>query len=159
MTLEQFLGQKEAIKDNLEWLLVEAKHMQSLGGTHFRSCLTKYKTVTMLVRMSYKYAEDDIKRLMTYKRAFPNVQMIVYPQTKREYCQTEFVGTYYEFKHYHLVDEITEKMVKDRMMEFVKSKLGMKSWETLDCQVMQFFKQGKITWEDVVSAHKEGCSI
>ena len=157
MTLEQFQSKKREISLQMNILLNEAKQQKLLGGKTFRNCLMKQKTVTMEIRKDAKHVEKDIQKFMTYRRAFPNT--LVEADHHILYYSDIYVGTYYHFQHLVLIDSITEVMVKMRMQKYVKSMIGMESSKSLDCQVMQFFKDGKIVWEDVVKAHKEGCSL
>ncbi len=159
MLLEQFNQQKKNIKLELGNLLNQARRQQELGGKHFRRCVTKERTVTILVRQSANYVEEDIKRFMTYRLAFPNALVEVEQYTERGYCIDSFVGTKYIFVHRVLVDEVTEQMVQKRMRKFVVRQLGLKYEHHLKCEVMKLFKEGKISWDDVIAQHTEGCSI
>lgn len=159
MTLDQFKSRKQAIQENLEWLLVQAKLEEQLGGKHFRRCVMKINEVTIEIRQKAEYVEKDIQKFITYKLAFPNALVEVHKHTERDYCYDNFVGTYYKFQHLVLVDEITEPMVQKRMRKFVARQMGVKYAHNLKCEVMQLFKEGKISWDDAKALHLEGCKI
>ena len=159
MNLLEFKHKKKEIHIQLKILLNEAKIHQVYGQTHFRECLLKDRIVGLTVRNNYKYLENDLKKFMSYKKSFPNVKMHSVAISKKVFCQNTFIGTKYLFIHKVLIDEIPESLVKNKMKRFVISKMGLPLHAKLDCQVMQFFKEGKITWKDAKEAHIKGCSI
>lgn len=71
---------------------------------------------------------------------------------------------YYEYTEYRVtyssvVPEITEALVKKCTHQALKGIMKLGKWDTIDCKLMQLFKDSKLSWEDLVDAHKIQCTF
>lgn len=62
-------------------------------------------------------------------------------------------------KYKELIHEVSDDIVKSYMHKALKSMMGLKSYNCIDCKLMQLFKDGKIDWETLIASHKGGCSL
>lgn len=71
---------------------------------------------------------------------------------------------FYEYTEYKVtyslvIPEITEALVKKCTHQALKGIMKLGRWDTIDCKLMQLFKDGKLSWEDLVDAHKIQCTF
>lgn len=67
--------------------------------------------------------------------------------------------TTFSVKYYEVVDEITDTKLKETVHKALRGIMGLSKYSYIDCKLMQLFKDGKLSWEDLVKAHKEDCSL
>lgn len=67
--------------------------------------------------------------------------------------------TTFSVKYYEVVNEITDTLLKDTVHKALRGIMGLSKYSYIDCKLMQLFKDSKLSWEDLVKAHKEDCSL
>lgn len=70
-----------------------------------------------------------------------------------------FESAYFKLSKDLVRDSIEEEQVQDKMRKHIKRKLGLGKWDTLECKVMDLFKKGLITWEEVAKSHSSNCEL
>ena len=82
--------------------------------------------------------------------------------TEQPHCHRYMTGIRYNYKQYHIRDEITDRQVsramKTLMQDKIRSETGRK-YVDMDCKVMDLFKDGLIDWDTVLQSHGKDCSI
>lgn len=170
MTLEAFKKHKLLIRESLERNLAKDILMVNNGVQTYRedSVITRYKEIKILkednIVLKLKKLDKEINKL----RAVSGVTISQRAITKMEHCHKSFEGTLFTVYYKELRTSITDKQVEDIMRKYVSKMLTSIEkrntgyiWErvSVDCKVMDLFKQGKISWEDCVEAHKIECKF
>lgn len=155
MTLEQFNKLKEDTKKNLEYKLALSKQK-----------IVPYKVVTeeitekfqLLSGAEAKIQLETLEAVVTFAKATNgNISHIIFETTSGRVGY--YSHTNYYVKYDRVVDAITEKMVKKSVHKALVSIMGLTTHNSIDCKLMQLFKDGEITWEALVKAHKEDCTL
>lgn len=159
MTLEQFNKLYKQTEDNLRANFELDKLKFERGLPVRRDSLEDVKTT-----FSFDKDEEDsiekIKNLNKFLSSVNNPSVDSCPRTKTVYGGYEFIGFEYVVIHKKLKENIDEKAIKSKMKSIVGSilrKSTKQHWITPDCAIMELFKQGRISWDDVVLAHTIDC--
>lgn len=158
MTLEQFNKLYKQTEDNL-------RANFELDKLKFERGLPVRRDSLENVRTTFSFDKDDkdsiekIKNLNEFLSSVNNPSVDSYPRTKTVYGGYEFIGFEYLVTHKKLKENMDEKAIKAKMKSIVGNILrkSTKYWTTPDCAIMELFKQGKISWDDVVLAHTIDC--
>jgi len=118
-----------------------------------------YHTITSRHSDDSFEAKESLLNVQDYIERYPMAELKVDNISERENCTTYSIGVRYEFTRYELRAEIEEWQVEEQMKKFVKKQLKLDRWDTLECRVMDLFKQGIIGWKEVVEAHTGSCSL
>jgi hypothetical protein len=105
-----------------------------------------------------RYSDDHIKVL---------TEVLAFAAEKRGSVSHSIVESvegrvgYYKTTHFNVtyseaITEIPDDLVKSQVHEVLKKMIGC---NYIDCTIMQLFKDGKLSWPDVVTAHTVNCSF
>lgn len=156
MTLEHFKAHREGIASNMRANLLFAK----ATNTHIQPYVeyTEYHSISI-------YKEDHKDQVLGQMEAVyalaeePRARLTQEALTQYRHCTKEFIGTSYTIATPKLRTHITDEQIQDAMKELVKQKLGLTEWDTLECRVMDLYKQGVIGWDKIVEAHQGSCDL
>jgi len=156
MTKEEFFAHKAQTIRTMDYML-------ELSRTHNKP-LTEYAKEYDKKRIIIKRDadEDELRETMldiAIMMDKPKTVMSMRGETKQSGRYDYFNYIEYSFKTLVVKHEIEAYQVEDMMKLWVKQKLGLNSYDYLECQVMQLFKDGTIEWEDVIKAHKGACKL
>ena len=152
MTIEELNKLKEDTKISLYNILKYKKHR--LPTT----------SVTKYVKVMFDNTEEDLK-LLNRKIAIFKPNYIRSNTINKAYMGwTEEIGTNYTLVREEYATEINEPLVKAKTMSAVANIIrrdtnGLYYSIRPKCEVMELFKAGKISWEDVIEAHLKDCEI
>ena len=160
MNLEEFQKLYKQTEANLKANLVidTVKHAKGLPVREdsLQQICTQFKV------MDGSNIAKKLQELNTLIASKKDVRITQREQTKAVLGSYDFIGTLYNLYYKVLRTEIQEEQVKDKMKTIVKNQLKKElktSWISLECKVMELFKAGTITWEDVVEAHRNACEF
>jgi hypothetical protein len=171
MTPELFFAHKEGIKQNMEQNLLFAKATNKVAPNYcYKNEFRSFKVMKGDSLQDIHSALTEVQNALHEARVGSMVgkcgkpRIIIEEITERPHCTTYFKGTDYQVVVPVLRPYIDLKQVEYEMKEYVISLLRNPkdpSWYifNLKCEVLKLFKDGKITWDDVVSAHKEDCDV
>jgi len=160
MTLSQFKKLYQQTESNLKSQLIidTIKHGK---GLPVRESSLESQTTYFGINEDDKVAER-IAKLHQMLSKLDNPKVRVSKKDKAVLGGMVFVGTNYIISHTKLREEITTEIVKEKMKAIVQSQIRKEldnSYTYLDCKVMDLFKRGTITWEDVIKSHSTDCSL
>ena len=169
MTKEKLDKYSRLIRDSLEYNLARDRAMVMNGLQTYRDdsvievteSIKIFSNVDTDIRLRLKQLNKmiDTKRLINYI----NVEQV--PITVNSNCRKEFIGTKYLITYKVLRYEIDDSQVNKHLRTFISKALtGTKSthfWERVvpDCKLIKLFRQGKLSWDDCVSAHNSNCGL
>lgn len=155
MTLEQFNRLIKKTKESLERKLEVSRKTGKLYPSVTKNVQEKFQLLDgasteetlSLMKAVVELAEHTGGTIihMTYETSVGRVGY---------YSHTNYYVTYTT-----VVDEISDQLVKDTVQKAIRNMMGLSPWRYLDCKVFQLFREGKISWEDVVKSHKEDCTL
>ena len=122
-------------------------------------------TITRIVDVMFSSSTTkDIKLLQQKIKVFKPDRITSYKIEKAYHGWSEVIGTKYTLVKEVQCTVITDKLVKEKTMRAVaniikKDTNGKYSYFKPKCEVMELFKKGKITWDDVLEAHINDCEI
>ena len=154
MTLEQFSDFKEQVQKDLNRKLKLSQDARC--ATYHIAMQDKEQSFTLQDNM-----EGQLELLKEVIAFAEKVQGTVSHSPKEDsrgrvgyYSHTIFTVSYKE-----VMAEITEEKVKETVKKALKGMMGLSRYSYIDCKLMQLFKEGKLSWEDLVKAHKTDCSL
>lgn len=155
MTLEQFNKLIKKTKESLERKLESGRKTGKL-----------YPSVTKVVEEKFQLVDGaSTEETLSLMKAVVELAEHTGGTITHQTFETSSgrVGYYshtnYYVKYKVLVDEVTDSMVKKDTKKALLNIMGLSPWGYLDCKVFQLFREGKISWEDVVKSHKEDCTL
>lgn len=60
---------------------------------------------------------------------------------------------------YEYTEEKLERNVRKSVRKIIEKKLGMSTWQTLDCKLFMLFMDGSISWKKLRETVKEDCNV
>jgi len=157
MTNTTFFALKAGLRETMKDTLNCSKYR---GEAIKDYCLEAiHHTVTSRHEDDSFEAKESLMNVQDYIERYPEAFLKVTTIEERQHCRTEAIGVRYEFKRYVFRATIEDWQVDEQMKEFVKKKLKLDRWDTLQCRVLDLFKQGVIGWDKVEEAHTGNCSL
>ncbi|MCI4436847.1 MAG: hypothetical protein JHC33_08590 [Ignisphaera sp.] len=155
MTLDQFNKLKEQVTYNLNRKVTLS---QKLSQPYEVALMTRWE----YFRLQANSSSQQQLEVLTQTVAFANkVKGRLYhtPQDDGEGRVGNYTYTALTVMYDALRDEVTEELVKTNVHKALKSIMKLDTYSTIDCRIMQLFKDGEIDWDTVVKSHKIHCSL
>jgi hypothetical protein len=154
MKKEQFFELKDKIQKDLD------RKLQLSKDPRLGDYPVAFKEVSKKFRLQYDM--DNQLQLLKEITAFADEVNGVITHTSHDdgrgrvgyYDHTTFYVEYLE-----VVDEITKAKLKDTVHKALCGIMGLSEYAHIDCKLMQLYKDGKLSWEDLIKAHKEDCTL
>ena len=155
MTKEIFFAHKEGIAEAMRSALIMSKHR---GYALHSYCLT-HDTITVCVLKD----DTDEAKIGKLKEVNKYCELYgapsIHDSTEKPNCVSYFRGTYYAFRKPKLRDKIEDTQIEQKMRTLVRKELGLHVYQDLECKVMALFKEGHISWDEVMEQHGKACTL
>jgi len=156
--MNTFNAHKQGIRETMESNLIWDKH----HGTISHSTSRDYNYLTIEVKFDDEPEHVAEKMAMVVDLIKDGTTVKMEEITEQPHCHRYMTGIRYNYKQYHIRDEITDRQVsramKTLMQDKIRSETGRK-YVDMDCKVMDLFKDGLIDWDTVLQSHGKDCSI
>ncbi len=118
---------------------------------------------------SEEYREIDETKLFKLEEGYSSTELRTIMENLPEGTvsikgHTRVSGRHDFFSHltiavttYKKLEKIEPLHVKRMLQPIIAKQLGMYSWQTPDCRILELYKDGSITWEECVKAHNVSC--
>lgn len=60
---------------------------------------------------------------------------------------------------YKTREVLSDLATKSHLRRIMARQLGLHSWQTPECKLVDLFKEGIISWDDLVKSHKKDCEL
>ena len=158
MNLGTFKAHKQGIKENLKANLIWDKHHNNMDRED--SLIYDREVIEVLYDDEPGAVQDKLLAISNYiNKCYEVSQQEI---TKQQYRTTYSIGTKYTILIPKLVDVIGDRHVESKMRAFIKLQISKELGDpiyTVRCEVMELFKQERISWDDVLIAHTVDCSF
>ncbi len=158
MTREHFFAHKEGIASNMRANLLFAKATGRIIQPYCAEKSIHNMVIYDDAERNERPVADILEDILAISREH-NVPVKLSDFKEWGTCVHYHVGTQFTTTTPLIRKTITEEQIKDEMRKFVMKKLKLGDHATLECRVMELYKQGKIEWADVVEAHKGQCEL
>lgn len=164
MNKETFFTYKKALGDSMKSTLI---HSKAVGRPLQPYCATDVTHVIAIHHESGYFADESkngdaketIADVYDFMERYPEAILTMESLTEQLFCTLVACGTRFTFTIPSIIGEITDYMIEAKMKEWVRSKLFLRDGEVLECRVLDLFKKGVITWEEVKLAHVGNCEL
>jgi len=152
MTKEELEGYRQIIYDQCEKIRVGVPH----GNKYSDYTEEDTKVVLTISETDLKHSAKTIQEFMQeHDGSGITIEHSLRAAGRHDYLKEIRVVA----KTYKLRDEVSDYTVKRYMQKIVAKQLGLYYWQTPECKILKLFKEGTITWEEVVKAHKDTCDL
>ncbi len=155
MTKEIFFAHKEGITEAMNSALIMSKHR---GKALHKYCET-YDNIIVTIKKECTEEEFGLAIEKIYKLSHDYGAPTIAFTTHTPHCIERTTGAMYSFKIPKLRDRIEESQVAQKMKTLIRKELGLKTYDNLECKVMQLFKDGHISWDEVQAQHGVACKL
>jgi len=156
--INTFNAHKQGIREAMESNLIWDKH----HGTMSHNSSRDYDCMSIEILFDDEPAHVAEKMQMVVDLIKDGTAVKLDEISEQPHCHRYMTGIRYNYKKYHIRDEITDRQVKGAMTNFmtglIRKETGRK-YVDLDCKVMDLFKDGLIDWNTVLQSHGKDCSI
>ncbi len=156
--INTFNAHKQGIREAMEANLIWDKH----HGTMSHNSSRDYNYMSIEVKFDDEPAHVAEKMQMVVDIIKDGTKVELEEVTEQPLCHRYMTGIRYNYKKYHIRDEITDRQVsramKKLMIKKIRNETGRK-YVDMDCKVMDLFKDGLIDWNTVLQSHGKDCSL
>ena len=155
MTLDQFNELKEQVTYNLNRKVTLSRKLSQPYKVALMTCVEHFK-------LRASMASEQQLEVLNQTVAFANKVKGRVSHSSHDDGAGR-IG-YYEFTaitvtYEALREEVTVDLVKTHVHKALRSIMKLDTYSTIDCRIMQLFKDGEIDWATVVKSHTIHCSL
>ncbi len=147
-------GIREAMESNLIW--------DKYHGTISHNTSRDYNYLSITVKFDDEPEHIAEKMAMVVDLIKDGTKVELEEIAEQPHCHRYMTGIRYNYKKYHIRDEITDRQVSGAMQKLMTAKIRSETgrkYVDMDCKVMDLFKDGLIDWSAVLQSHGKDCSI
>ena len=140
--------------DKLYAIIAEQMEKLRVADTYPYSETYREMEKTQNVKLKPNYSSKELRDIMDN---LPDGEVTIRGHTEPIGRSDFFKYLTIHITTYKKIEKVDPLQVKSMLMPIIGRALGLGRWYDPDCKLLALYKDGSITWEECINAHKETC--